>query len=186
MLIFDNDPLPSNLLKNPGFEEADFDNPQYAEYWDVLSTHPGDLRVCGPNAYRRACFLRFRTPTVVPDRAIVQYVDTFDQWGVAGDRMTFSAFVQAVNHRGTMRMIVTVVYTDGTSEFRRITLPNGSYGYRPFSVSLTATKPIRTIITTFRANRQTGLIRIDNARLQVIQATPPNAAPLPLPLPDPQ
>jgi hypothetical protein len=181
--VFDNDPLPSNLLKNSSFENPSVNGRQYAEHWDVFTTNPGDRRSCARGALSGACFLRFSSGTpIAATRGMAQSVDTFGQWGQAGDTFNFAAQVQGINHVGGMRMVLTLVYTDGTNERNTLLLPNGTYAYRQFIVSRVASKPVRTVFVSFEARNQSGGIRIDRARLRLI----PGTAGAPLPLPDPQ
>lgn len=129
-----------DLLVNGGFED-DLNGVSTLAPWRIRNRSQ-DRIICRPaNAHSGECAFRFRGGTGENSRLIQrQNVEAY-QLG-AGDTLTLSLWVNAVNARRGGTVILTLIYTDGTMERVRLQLPRRSAGYVQLSQEIALQKPL--------------------------------------------
>nr|MCU0466913.1 hypothetical protein [Anaerolineae bacterium] len=88
------------------------------------------------------CAFRFRGPnlTAAP-RRLIQTVPVDGTWGATGETLVLSADIRTRKWGAASRLMLTVTYTDGTTETAVVRIPAGTNAYQTLTTSLTLTKP---------------------------------------------
>ncbi|MCU0463285.1 MAG: hypothetical protein MUF38_01815 [Anaerolineae bacterium] len=160
------------LAVNGGFEDEG-ETDLLAANWNgvnLVNTDNRDLRVCNsiddPTVARSGeCAFQFRSgATPASPRRLIQRV-TSTGWGAANDELTLTAYFSGVNFPAEAKMVLTVIYTDGTTATINSNIPTGTYDYRARTRTLTLTKPVQRVVIKFNIAKRTGRLRIDDVTL---------------------
>ncbi|MCU0466900.1 MAG: hypothetical protein MUF38_20330 [Anaerolineae bacterium] len=137
------------LLSNPGFEFVGGSTTQ-ASSWDTARLNPKDGRYCmGINP--GDCTFRFRgaNATSAP-RTLSQTIAANANWGSEGETLLLWARVKTQQLSGPSRVLLTVTYTDDTTERVNVRIPAGDNPYQTLVTELTLTKPAASATVTVR------------------------------------
>lgn len=142
-------PLYTILLSNPGFEFVGSGSGE-AGSWDTARLNPKDGRYClGLNP--GDCTFRFRgaNATTAP-RILSQTITANADWGSEGETLLLWARVKTQQLSGPSRVLLTVTYTDDTTERVNVRIPAGDNHYQTLITELTLTKPAASATVTVR------------------------------------
>jgi subtilisin family serine protease len=162
--ITDNDSAaPVNVLNNPSFEVADPSVPGRAQGWNGINLRSSDrLRCTGPTV-DGTCSFRFSA--TIPQRRVLRQNFTAPAWAEIGDTLTLTGHMRGVNVTGGSRMMLRVIYTDGTIETVRVGPALGTSPYTLYTVSLEVEKDVASVIVILKTENSIGNLWFDNLSL---------------------
>jgi hypothetical protein len=180
----------SELILNGSFETAGA-KPRKALDWKDLKATSKDRRQCvNVTAFDGTCVFQFSFVGPSNVSRSVRQVFTDPVWGHAGDVLNLSAQVSGDKFKTGGKMVLQVIYTDGTKEKSTTLLPTKTYAYTEITGTVSLTKRVKKVIVNFNIGRAGGRIWIDDVSLLYNpnaipprQTINPESTALPLPLP---
>lgn len=161
------------LLLNGEFEIA-ASNPIRAASWAAKGLGAADKRICKVNQPALVssgnCAFQFWAKTTPINARSIQQTLTQEELGtLVGGQLTFSALVKANKLNKGVIINAVVQYTDGTTSKHRLSVPSGSYAFRPLELTLDLTTSVESIKITLNAKRVLGRVIFD--RMSLIEAS---------------
>lgn len=178
----------SELIVNGSFEVAGTTQ-RKADGWTGKKLTSKDRRLCtGVTAFDGTCVFQFSFtgPSNVSRRVMQTFTDP--AWGHAGDTLVISAQVSGNKMKTGAKLILQVVYTDGTRSRVVIAIPKQTYAFTEITDTLSVTKRVKKVTVNFNIGKTGGRVWIDAVSL-LHSATPlsprvttpdPNVLPLPV------
>jgi hypothetical protein len=158
-------PVIGELLRNGGFETGRPNNPRLPTRWEVVGQFTDTDRLRCRGAHSGLCVFRFAASSP-NSRTLQQVINAPNLSG--SNTLTITGQVSAANLTGNARIRVVVTYSTGVQR-SNIVIPNGSYGYQPFSQTITLTGVPTQIKVMIQPRGSTGRFDLDTLSLR---ATP--------------
>lgn len=160
-----SDNVDALALLNGSFETAG-NSPQRAQSWKLSKTTVDNVtRVC-KNASDGLCALRFKQPKVIigPSKAKVTQV-ILSPAVSAGDILTLSAWVKANRVINQGRIILRVMYSDGSEQKSTLVIAAGTYDYTEVTGEITLSGVPTKILVVLRPDHVIGTFFVDDVTL---------------------
>lgn len=151
---FDIDLAPTQLLKNPGFENGTSGNPKSPASWKRVKVGVNDARVCNVipaafnkpdtiRSYQGNCAFKF----LGRPNAQVRLEQTMSGSAFAvDDQLVLSFVAKAAGLKANAgRVILTITYSDNTKETLKEVLPAGKYEWDSFEKVLNVSKTVKNL-----------------------------------------
>ena len=163
---------PANQTNNGSFEGAGIVQTQ-AEDWNGVNLNPKDIRRCDSlesplNAPNGQCVFQFRGVNLNTEPRLLTQTLNSTEWALAGNTLRLSAQVRTKNLGAGGRLLLDVVYEDGSTGTALVRIPSGTNPYQRVMVRLPLAMRADSVTITVRlktGGNQNTRLWVDNVIL---------------------